>query len=286
MCCGRLTVIGALLMVHVAGCGRAENNHENDTRGGASGIAGASGTGAQAGQSSGGSTAPDQGGATSMSGGATSMSGGATPMSGGATPMSGGATSMSGGATSMSGGASGGTPTENEAGTSGSGPHTTDPLVLCGNRFLFYCSKEAVCATLGCGKPWSNFDADGCYRKDCSFGRTCDEGMRCVPAVLTDFTQSCFADVDICDDASGTCTCDTFGCYPKEVCVGANEFPPGAECNLEGLLCGDLQLALENIDAYIQSQFAEESGPMSKQAKAMVDACRARVIDSIFTLCP
>jgi hypothetical protein len=221
-------------------------------------MAGASGAGAQGNQSTGGSTAPDHGGSTSTSGGATSTSGGA----------------------------SGGTPTQNEAGTSGSGPHTTDPLVLCGRRFLIYCSKEAACTTLACGKPWSNFDADGCYRDDCSFGRTCGEGLRCVPAVLTDFTQSCFADTDICDDASGSCTCATFGCYPKEVCVGANEFPPGAECNLEGLLCGDLQLALENIDAYVQSQFAEESDPMSKQAKAMVDACRARVIDSIFTLCP
>lgn len=264
-------------MMHVVGCGRAESNHENDARGGASGMAGASGTGALANHPSGGSM--NDGGATST--------GGTTSMTGGTTSISGGTTSMTGGTTSMNAGASGRMPTQNDAGASGSGPHTTDPLVLCGDSYPIYCSEEAACEKLGCGKPWSGIDAKGCYHSnDCSFGRTCAEGLRCVPAVLTDFTQSCFADTDMCEDSSGTCTCFTSGCYPREVCVDANEFAPGEECKLEGLLCNDLQLAQQNIDAYIQSQFEEESGPMSKQAKAMVDACRARVIDSIFLLCP
>jgi hypothetical protein len=175
--------------------------------------------------------------------------------------------------------------------------HTSEQLTLCGSRPLpdgVYCSAEAACEALECGAPWSLFDANGCARRNCSFGNPCPTGQRCVPAIVAGaFERACFREYDRCDDSRGSCSCHGFywneadgtsvgGCLPLAVCLPEPEFSAEHDCPIDGLNCDQLRLADTNLYEYLKSQFEVESGLMPAENKAMVQSCLDRVEARLF----
>jgi hypothetical protein len=230
------------------------------------GVANALGGGGSAGDGRGGSFS--RGGTPSA--GASTSEGGAEPTAG----APGGAAGASGGAAGAPGGAAGA-----PGGAAGSG----EPTLLCGSATLagdIYCSAEAACQALECGKPWSNYDANGCRRTQCQTATDCPEGSRCVPSAITgNFDAGCFADYDSCDDSSGACSCVRYECYRQALCVSERELPVGAECPIADLDCEALARADAGLRAYEQNLEVDRDTP----TEADVVACQAKIAAALET---
>lgn len=286
---GRRTVIrcaAALLTIALAG---ACDGHTDDEGEGASGrLATSSGGtpssasggtpgsgGSLVAPSSGGQQGSESGGGSSGSAGKASGTGGdvangARASAGAAGHGPGGGGSDGGGNGGGNGGASAGTPGGGEGGFS-DGVGVGEQAMLCGSNALpggIWCSAEAACATLGCGKPWSLFDQNGCFKTLCNDSSACSLGERCLPPpVAGNFEQTFAPEYESCGVVRGECRCNphTDG-LDAGVCVSETELPRDRECALEGLSCQELERAAATLLAYTTLDFGDDpsaAGPES-----------------------
>ena len=153
---------------------------------------------------------------------------------------------------------------------------------MCGSNTLaggIYCSKNAFCEALECGKPWSLFDANGCARELCWSDDACANGSRCVPApVAGKFDATCFEEYDSCEDSSGACECMPYPeCGARALCLSVQEFPPESECPVESFSCAELSRTAVNLQAYADEEDFLVTSETSSAVKGRTEACRAKV---------
>lgn len=218
------------------------------------------------------------GGATAREGADTSATGGFHQ---GATPSSDGGVTLAEGGSGADRGGLGAAPAAGGGGQIG----TTPPITVCGSNTLaggIQCSQAAFCEVLGCGKPWSLFDAEGCFRKVCEADEVCPSGQRCVPApVAGKLDESCFSEYDSCEDSSGRCECSQYEeCGSRAVCLSEAEFPAESECPIEGLSCAALRSVAANLARYAEGDgffFPPAAGGAAGTVTDRIEACRTKV---------
>jgi hypothetical protein len=133
------------------------------------------------------------------------------------------------------------------------------------------CTFEDTCAAVGCGTPFSPFDAAGCLRANCQSSAQCGTGERCVPALLHGY--GCYSSVyESCAPDCGRCSC-TVSADCKEVgfCLDAADFPTSEDCDLSRVGCDRLEDLLGELE---NTSFEED-------AAEAVAACRTKVLNKL-----
>jgi hypothetical protein len=150
-----------------------------------------------------------------------------------------------GGAGALASNGSGGTAADQSGGTGGNGATGGSGAAEClasvpgwalgcdpELNLTSTCSFEATCKEVGCGEPWSEFDASGCERRACQSSDDCAAGERCMAAPLVgEFScrPSYFEGCSVSD--CGTCTCEFDpNCFGTSYCLPASEHAPADDC--------------------------------------------------------
>lgn len=249
-----------------AGCGESVKHAGSDDSGGSSGSSGKNG---QSGRGDGGSSG---------------KSGGAGPKAGmGGSSGRGSAGRAGGGSAGDGGGGNGG-----EAAMC-SVNETPHKLADCPEVFttdeprdtvLTTCSFDATCEALGCGKPTSQFEANGCRRQQCASSEGCADGQRCVAPVLAGETDCGYSVYEGCE-VGDSCRCSCIhsdDCANIAVCMPASVQPPSKDCALEGLDCDDISWLSSELeewlgDAQWQGDLVEALEACEQKVTAALDAC-------------
>lgn len=162
----------------------------------------------------------------------------------------------------------------NEAGATGA---SLRPLGSnCADTAYTSCSTQATCDALGCGQPWSEFDANGCLRQGCASSDECGASERCVasnlhaaPECLASISHGCRPTAD------GTCECTgEDSCGPRGFCQPAADFPLASECDVTGMSCRDLSALLSEV---------QERGHFTGDTAQSLTTCENRVVSALAT---
>jgi hypothetical protein len=130
------------------------------------------------------------------------------------------------------------------------------------------CSFEDTCKDLGCGAPWSDFDASGCRRATCTSSATCGHGERCVPRAL--YESGCNPGVyERCSaESCDRCACSTSAdCNSVGFCLAVADYPTSTDCNVDTSDCA----AVADRLLYL------ELGAFTGDAADAVSACAERL---------
>ena len=255
-----VVALGTVLGV-MAGCGTDDEEPGNDA---GAGNAGSAGTAGRTGGSSG------RGGAGANAGGRAGGDSGGRAGSGGRGG-SGGAGSGGAGEGGQAGGGEGGACLEEV---------DHHPLgAACGDgdqaTVSTSCTFEDTCKALGCGEPFSQFDASGCRREECASSEDCADDERCVSARVrgdTECHSSLFEDCGVSE--CNVCVCGgTDDCRSLAFCLPADEYPADEDCDLAGLGCDDL-VEWSNYLKYADRLFEGDT-------KAAIEACRSKVDQAV-----
>ena len=135
------------------------------------------------------------------------------------------------------------------------------------------CSFEATCKELGCGTPWSDFDAGGCRRATCTSSTDCGQSERCVPRVL--YESVCNPSVyERCSvDSCEHCACSTSeDCNNAGFCFPAADYPTSGDCNVDTSDCDAVADRLS---------YLELDGTFTGDAAEAVNACVERLAHAL-----
>lgn len=113
------------------------------------------------------------------------------------------------------------------------------------------CSFEATCEALDCGGIWSDFDANGCRRHMCKGSNECDDGERCVAALLVG-GPDCYSSVyEGCELDGCSCSCSASDdCVAGAFCQPAADFPEAADCQASSKECAELPYYIDMLELW------------------------------------
>jgi uncharacterized membrane protein YgcG len=143
------------------------------------------------------------------------------------------------------------------------------------------CSFEDTCRELHCGATWSQFDASGCRRPECSSSGQCGDDERCVSSVLVGELDCFSALFEACEVHDCTCSCSaTEDCKAVAFCQPADDFPEAADCPVSTFSCAYLPFYIDKLSRWTDAIDADDPSDLDTamlacqhKAEQKLDAC-------------